>query len=463
MIPLHRVAGLVYNRPLLITPQAALTISNVLQSHIEGRAAGVDVEAGHREDRAPRASSFVGEELAGENGGPGTPFRVTKNGTAIIPIVGELVNRGAWLAVAAKDSRVKAILLDIESPGGEAVGAFDAAAAVRRAASIKPVTAFANGLMASGAYALGSGATRRVTIPEGISGSIGVVAMHLDISAALHNRGLKPTLIFAGAHKVDGNPFEPLPADVRAQFQQEVEKFYDQFVTTVASGTKLSETAIRDTEARTYIGEDARRVGLVDEVGTFDDVLAKIEKPSTTFIVSPQPAAILQRKGGTMDPTTNIPATPGTPDVAAQLATERARSAELQTKYDAERQARELAEKGRLKTDANAKVDSWEKEGKLSGNGTAAAREFYVALACGEAVTPAGFEKVIAAMPKFDTSRIAADGLPQKPVLNVSKEDVDKAATNAEAAKRVSAEIAQRQKENPKFTIHDLRRELAAK
>lgn len=478
MIPLHRVASLVYNRPLLITPQAALTISSVLQAHIEARTAGFPVDAGEKDERSLRASSFAGEQLQGEDGRR-TPFRVTANGTAIIPIVGELVNRGAWvgadsglvsyegikhqLSTAVKDQRVRAILLDIESHGGEAVGAFDMAAAVRKADAVKPVTAIVNGLAASAAYAIASGARRRVTIPEGLSGSIGVVMMHLDISHALQNRGIKPTLIFAGGHKVDGNPFEPLPPEVRMHFQHEVEKFYDQFVATVAAGTGLSESAIRDTEAQMYVGEDASKAGLVDDIGTFDDVLAEIEKPTApTVIFAPQPAA-----GGRNMSTNNLPADvtsggAGPSELVVQLAEERRRNTEISAKLDAERQARIAAERERLKTDANAKVDAWERDGRLTGNATKEVRAFYAALASGETVTPEGFERVIAALPKFDTSRIAAAAQPQIPAPGVSRDDFAKAATNADVAKRIAAAVAHRQKDNPKFTIADLRREAEA-
>jgi ClpP class serine protease len=134
-----------------------------------------------------------------------------------------------------------------------------------------------NGMTASAAYAIASGARRIVTMPTGISGSIGVVLMHLDIAKALENEGLKPTLIFAGEHKIDGNPFEALPSDVRAELQREVSSFYDQFLETVALGrASLSEQRARATQARVYKGQDAVEAGLADAVGTFEDVLDEL-------------------------------------------------------------------------------------------------------------------------------------------------------------------------------------------
>ncbi|MGT2481766.1 S49 family peptidase [Methylobacterium oryzae CBMB20] len=182
------------------------------------------------------------------------------------------------LAHASQDDRTRAVLLDFECPGGEAVGAFEAAAVVRGLATLKPVVAVVNGLCASAAYAMASGATRIVTTPSGISGSIGVVMLHVDQSGALAKAGVRPTLIHAGAHKVDGNPYQALPAGVRKSLQAEIEVFYGAFVDCVAAGRKnLLAEAIRGTEARTFMGAAAVAAGLADEVGTFEGALVELE------------------------------------------------------------------------------------------------------------------------------------------------------------------------------------------
>lgn len=215
---------------------------------------------------------------------------------AIITITGSLVNRGAWigansgltsyegiqhqLKVALGDEDVHAVILDIHSPGGEAVGAFETAEAVRKLAAAKRTVAVVNGLAASAAYAIASGATEIVTTQTGVSGSIGVVMLHADFSRQLDMEGISPTLIFAGTHKVDGNPFEPLSDDVRDDLQAEVMSFYDLFVKTVAAGRKnrLTAAAARKTEARTFIGQAAVDAGVADRVGTFDQVLQELSR-----------------------------------------------------------------------------------------------------------------------------------------------------------------------------------------
>jgi len=89
----------------------------------------------------------------------------------------------------------RSIVLDMDSPGGEAVGAFEAADAVRAAALSKEVVGVVNGMAASAAYAIASAATRIVTTSSGISGSIGVVMLHANYSNKMHQAGIVPTLI----------------------------------------------------------------------------------------------------------------------------------------------------------------------------------------------------------------------------------------------------------------------------
>jgi len=310
MTVLLRIAERVINRPLLIHPDKLPLIVGVLEGRIpvagglvqwqdeaESRIDRMPADA-QRAMRGPEASRFVGSAIDED---PATgrksmlPYRRTREGVAIITVTGSLVNRGAWLGSysgttsyegikyqigsAAADPRSRSILLDIESPGGEAVGAFEVAAAVRAANKIKPVVAVVNGMAASAAYALASGAEQIVVTPTGLAGSIGVVLMHADWSAFLEKKGVKPTLIFAGAHKVDGNPFGPLPEEVRDDLQREVDGYYQQFVKTVAAGRAgMNPAAIRNTEARTFVGDEAVSVGLADVVGTFEETLVNLSR-----------------------------------------------------------------------------------------------------------------------------------------------------------------------------------------
>jgi signal peptide peptidase SppA len=301
MSRLHHIADRVLNRPLMLLPDKLALIAQVLDGRIGIDASDLpEIEAEHLKN-GPDASRFVGSFQLADPMDPKSvkPYRVSEKGVALIPVLGSLVNRGAWigarsgmtsyeglkyqLAVAALDPAVASILLDMDSPGGEAVGAFEVADAVRAVAKSKEVVAVINGMAASAAYAIASAASSIITTPSGVSGSIGVVMLHADYSHALHERGVVPTLIHAGARKVDGTPYKALTDDVKAELKAEVDKFYDLFVSSVATGRKgkMKDAAIRATEARTYIGADAVSVGLADSVGSFETVLADLSRRGT--------------------------------------------------------------------------------------------------------------------------------------------------------------------------------------
>ncbi len=295
---LHHLADRLLNTPLLIHPAKAEVLLAVLSGRI-----GVDgdLAIGPGMD----ATRFVGS--ARRESGRSALTRAS-NGVAIVPILDTLVNRGAWLDSrsgltsyegigaqvrdAAGDPEVHAILLDISSPGGEAAGMSGVAELVRSVRQTKPVLAFVNDVAASAAYGIASAADEIVVSPTSILGSIGVVMIHADRSGELAAQGIKPTLIFAGSHKVDGNPFEPLSDAVRADLQASVDAHYNQFVGLVAAGRgdRLTMDAARETEARTFIGADAVARGLADRMVSFDEILNQLSRR--------QPAARGNRTGG---------------------------------------------------------------------------------------------------------------------------------------------------------------------
>jgi signal peptide peptidase SppA len=194
------------------------------------------------------------------------------------------VHRGAWigqssgqtsyegiaaqLGAAASDPAVRGIALEIDSFGGEVAGVFDLADAIRAAREAKPVWAFVAEHAFSAGYALASQADRIILPRTGAVGSIGVVVMHADLSGQLSDAGVTVTLIHSGAHKVDGNPYEPLPDAVRARIQGEIDGIRNLFAETVAAGRgrRLTAEAALATEAECYRGAEAVAVGLADEV-----------------------------------------------------------------------------------------------------------------------------------------------------------------------------------------------------
>ena len=220
------------------------------------------------------------------------PLSPATGKVAVIPIHGTLVRRmsgleaasglasytgiAAQLDAALASPDVAAILLDVDSPGGESGGVFDLADRIRTAALVKPVWAVANDMAFSAAYALASAASRVFVARTGGVGSIGVIAMHVDQSVKDAKDGLHYTAVFAGERKNDLNPHEPISDAAHAVLKAEVDRIYGLFVETVARHRGLDTDAVRATEAGLFFGDTAVASGLADAVGGFDDALAQL-------------------------------------------------------------------------------------------------------------------------------------------------------------------------------------------
>jgi signal peptide peptidase SppA len=176
----------------------------------------------------------------------------------------------AQFTAAMGDARVGAILLAIDSPGGEVQGMFELAEMMVEARGQKPICAAVN-CAASAAYLLASTADAIVVSQTGIVGSIGIIALHLDQSGADEKAGLKYTAIFAGERKNDGNPHEPLSLEALAGMQGRIDKVYGMFVAGVAKNRGMSGVSIRNNQSQIYMGSDGVDAGLADAVGTMDD------------------------------------------------------------------------------------------------------------------------------------------------------------------------------------------------
>lgn len=180
------------------------------------------------------------------------------------------------LRTALADSGVDRIVLDIDSPGGSVFGVDELASEIRAASATKPIIGIANSVAASAAYWIGSAATELYVTPGGQVGSIGIVAAHEDVSQSLKAAGVSITLITAGKHKAEGNPYGPLGSEARANLQAEVDSYGGDFTRAVARGRGVSvETVRRDMgQGRMLRGAAAVAAHMVDGVMTFDDVMA---------------------------------------------------------------------------------------------------------------------------------------------------------------------------------------------
>ena len=281
-----RIAARAFNTPLLIEPSKAMAFLSGLGPRILGRRVEIGDENGALESTVvppARASILAGGMLDDYRKHGEAPYPVV-DGIAVIEISGVLIHRGGWIGqssgqtsyegiaaqieAAANDPAVRGLALEIDSFGGEVAGVFDLADRIRAIRATKPVWAFVAEHAFSAGYALASQATRILLPRTGAVGSIGVLVMHADLSGQLDQDGKRVTLIHSGSHKVDGNPYEPLPADVRDDIQREIDVLRFLFAETVAAGrgAKLTAEAALATEAAGFRGTDAVASGLADKV-----------------------------------------------------------------------------------------------------------------------------------------------------------------------------------------------------
>ena len=272
----------------------------------------------------PRLAGRMAFPLDGDDPLDQPEIEVTADGIAIVPVVGTLVARSGYLGAAsgltgygdiadqietaASDPAVRAILLDVDSPGGEVGGLFDLVDQIQavRAQCGKPIWAVADEAALSAAYAIACVADRLYVTQTGEVGSVGVVAVHVDESGADAQAGLAWSFIHAGAAKVDGNPHQPLSDSARAALQADVDALYGKFVALVAKCRKQSPEAIRATEAAVYRGDQAVAAGLADKVGTLRQALADLG--ATLARPSVRPPVLSRPKETTMsEQTGDIP------------------------------------------------------------------------------------------------------------------------------------------------------------
>jgi signal peptide peptidase SppA len=226
-------------------------------------------------------------DLAAEDDGP-APARGYEvlAGVALIPIQGTLVQRVAGLRpysgmtgyngiranllMALADAKVRAIALDIDSPGGEVASLFDLVDTIAAMRGRKPIWAMLNENACSAAYALASAASK-ISVPRtGLAGSIGVIMLLADLSRAMESAGITVNVVTFGAQKTDGLDCIPLSDPARARIQSMVNTVGALFVDTVARNRNLTPAKVLGTEAGVFMGQEAVAAGLADFVAPPD-------------------------------------------------------------------------------------------------------------------------------------------------------------------------------------------------
>jgi len=235
-------------------------------------------------------------EIAAITGAAARPPAPVSSGVAVLPLVGTIAQRAGSLEAssggvsterfaqafrqALSDPAVGAIVIDVDSPGGDVHGVDELSSEVFHARGQKPIVAVANSLAASAAYWIATAADELVVTPGGEVGSIGVFAAHVDESEWYRSQGIKPTLISAGRYKVEGNPYEPLGDAAREAIQERVDAYYDMFVRAVARNRGVGVQAVRGGfgEGRVVGAKRAVELGMADRVGTLVETVAQLAR-----------------------------------------------------------------------------------------------------------------------------------------------------------------------------------------
>lgn len=236
---------------------------------------------------------------------------------ALLPVRGVIANRMSLMGdisggvsnealassfqAAMRDPDVKAIVFDVDLPGGMVSGTDELSSMIHAARGIKPIVAHVNATAASAAYWSISSADEIVVTPSGSVGSIGILGVHDDVSQAMEKLGVKKTLISAGKFKTAASPYAPLDDDARARIQSKVDASYERFVGAVARNRNVSAKRVREGfgQGDMVDAEAAVAEGMADRIGTLEETLQRFGASLYGEVKPPAPAgrpALQQRK-----------------------------------------------------------------------------------------------------------------------------------------------------------------------
>ena len=265
--------------PWAIQPDKLREIQAVYSAHVRGEK--IDIAS---------VEAKIGRQLSSDPQG----YQV-KSGVAVIPIsgvIGKKMNMMSQISggastqlierdinAAVNDPNVNSILLHIDSPGGTVDGTQNLADVIRAAGTVKPVVAFADGVMASAAYWIGSAASEIVASADTTEvGSIGVVSTHTDVSQANERDGIRVTEISAGKYKRITSQHAPLSEEGAAVIQDRVDQIYTIFVDAVASQRGVDvETVLNDmADGRVFLAREAQARGMIDRIASMDETISNM-------------------------------------------------------------------------------------------------------------------------------------------------------------------------------------------
>ena len=224
-----------------------------------------------------------------------------RSGVGVVEIFGpigggaQVVEQERLLEVARTSKHMKALLLDIDSPGGTVGGSEVLYARLERVARVKPIVVFVRGLGASGGYFLGCAAHKIVTVPSALVGSIGVLYVRPGLQDLMYRLGVNLS-VYKGGRLKDMTGFWRSPTEEEEdKFKGIIEEIHDAFIASVAKGRNMDPDRVRElATGEVFTGRKALEMGLVDEVGDFDRALELAAELGRT---RPRPLWVRPKRG----------------------------------------------------------------------------------------------------------------------------------------------------------------------
>lgn len=290
-----RVSSRLFNAPLMLRPEKAEMLCAALVDRLGiqklDRIDGTSLSAAQMRQMAMDDDYYFAKPKTARD------MYVVEQRVARISIDGTLVHKlggvepysgmvgydclDKIVADAQDNKEVGALLLDLDSPGGEVSGCF---AFARKLSTMgarnggKPIIAFANEMACSAAYAIASACNAVMTTPTGQVGSIGVWTMMVDMTKGLSKNGIEVTMIRAGERKARGGPYEHADKATVDKLQGWVDETWGMFADHVAATRPISRQAVMALEGDWFTGNDALGLGLVDAVDTPEAIFDAVAK-----------------------------------------------------------------------------------------------------------------------------------------------------------------------------------------
>ena len=221
---------------------------------------------------------------------PTSTAQLTPANLQEIKLVGPIMDADAILKeieTAQKDSSIKGVLFNVNSPGGAVPPSIEIAYAITELKKHKPVVAYASGIMASGSYYASIYANTIIANPGSIVGSIGVIMESANIEELMNTIGVKTQIVKQGTYKEAGTPTREWTPEERAELETLTKDTYELFVKDVAKARGLDISESKEyADAHIFSAARAKSAGLIDRVGVISQAkaevqkLAKVKKPS---------------------------------------------------------------------------------------------------------------------------------------------------------------------------------------